>query len=61
MSKNKSFDFWPDKKMSYEQRDKFGAGDVYGEGEKPKVGAMRSTYMGSANSKGMKFPPKKIS
>lgn len=59
--KNKSFDFWPDKKMSYEQRDKSGAGDVYGKGEPPKVGSMRQTYMASAKSKGMKNPPKKIS
>lgn len=59
--KNKSWDFWSDKKMPYEKRDQYGSGDVYGEGQKPKVGAMRQTYMGSSKTNGLKIPPKKIS
>lgn len=61
--KNKSWDFWSDKKMSYDQRVEYGAGDVYGEGEKPKVGSLRSSYVagegGIPRTKELRSPPKK--
>lgn len=60
MAKDKNFDFWSSKKMSYTSRDKWGAGDYYGQGERPKTGTMRQTMMGSAHNKGLKKPPKSI-